>query len=108
MTGAPMLPLRPRQCVIVADQPILAVQAPLWISRMSLRACDTGRGSSVTFLRVTPTPTAALWVTDSSLQGAGVSASTAVSIEGRAHFLGAPSLWPGACLRPPVATSGNS
>lgn len=89
MPGTPLLPLLPRQCLVVTDRPIVAVQSALWISNVVLRTRDTGRGSAVTFLQVNPGNRSALWVSDSALQGDGVSTSSAVYVEGRAHFLSA-------------------
>lgn len=107
--GASLLPLQPRQCVVLADQPFLAVSNPLWISRMVLRMRDAGRGSAVTFVRVNPGPESKLWVSDSALQGEGGSVNTAVMVEGQAHIMGARHrCLPLLAARPPPVVTADS
>lgn len=56
---------------------------------MYLRMRDTGRGAAVAILSVASGPDSALWISECVMQGDGASSSTAVQVEGRAHFLGA-------------------
>eukprot|EP00892_Ulva_mutabilis_P002568 jgi/Ulvmu1/12311/UM088_0031.1 len=83
----PTLNRSPRQCMMVTDAPIFDTRAALWISHMYLRMHGSGRGSAVTIIHVSPGEDSSLWVSDCALQYDGVSSSTAVQVEGRAHFL---------------------